>query len=97
MSRDPDGRVESPWSHSKARDRALLLPLLGLVALLPPIAGIFQLDFTIAGIPFLVLYLFTVWALLIAGAALLSRRLHDDAQPGVEPDSAGDQSGQGDA
>jgi hypothetical protein len=43
--------------------------------LTPPLAGIFQLDIRILGIPFTGFYLFAVWAGLIAGAAALSIRM----------------------
>ena len=67
-------RADQPLSQRKARDRALILPLVGFILLTPPVAGIFQLDAKIAGLPFTVLYLFAVWAMLIAGAAALSPR-----------------------
>ena len=62
------------------RAEAVAIPLgavlVGLALLTPPLAGIFQLEARIGGVPFTALYLFFVWAALIAGAALLSRRLH---------------------
>ncbi len=70
---------KQPHSTRKITDRALILPLLGCFLLLPPLAGIFQLDFRIYGIPVTALYLFGVWAVLIAGAAWLSRPLQDSA------------------
>lgn len=62
-------------SKSKVRDRALMLPLLGLVFLVPPVADIFRMEVRLAGIPLTVVYLFTIWALLIIGAKVLSRDL----------------------
>jgi hypothetical protein len=79
-----------PLSDRKTSDRALILPLVGLLLLLPPVAGIFQLDVRILGIPFTAFYLFVVWAALIAGAALLSWRLQqrgDWNEPQQEADS----------
>lgn len=73
-------------SNHKTRDRAALLPIIGLLLLIPPIADVFQLDARIGGIPVTALYLFAVWGLLIAGAALLSRKLRS-ADSGDEPDS----------
>jgi len=75
--------ADQPLRHRKARDRALILPLVGLILLTPPVAGIFQLDAKIAGVPFTAVYLFAVWALLIAGAAALSRQLHNGVEPAV--------------
>ena len=82
-------RADQPLLHRKTRDRALILPLAGLILLTPPVAGIFQLDAKIAGLPFTGVYLFVVWALLIAGAAALSRRLRDDGEPGAPPEAQG--------
>lgn len=70
-------RADQPLRHRKARDRALILPLVGALLLTPPLAGIFQIDARIGGVPFLLVYLFAVWAALIAGAAALSRRLRE--------------------
>jgi hypothetical protein len=72
---------DQPLRHRKARDQALILPLVGLILLTPPVAGVFQLEAKIAGVPFAVIYLFVVWALLIAGAAVLSRRLRNGDEP----------------
>lgn len=76
-------RAEPPLRHRKARDRALVLPLAGALLLTPPVAGIFQVEATVGGVPFLLVYLFAVWAGLIAGAAALARRL-SEAEPGGE-------------
>jgi hypothetical protein len=80
-------RADQPLRHRKARDRALILPLAGLVLLIPPVAGVFHIDAKIAGVPFTLVYLFAVWALLIAGAAALSRRLRDGGEPGTPPEA----------
>ena len=74
-SRDPS----RPLSDRKANDRALVLLLVGCLLLTPPLAGIFQLDIRFLGIPFTGFYLFTVWAGLIAGAAVLSRRMQKNS------------------
>ncbi len=85
MTASAKGRADQPLRHRKARERALILPLAGLILLIPPVAGVFHLDTKIAGVPFTVVYLFAVWALLIAGAAALSRRLRDGDEPGAPP------------
>lgn len=74
--RDPN----RPPSDRKTRDRALVLVLVGCALLTPPLAGIFQIDARILGIPFTGLYLFVVWAALIVGAAALSGRLSSSAE-----------------
>lgn len=68
-------RAEQSQSDRKARDRAMILPLVGLILLAPPVGEIFLLDAKIAGVPFTLVYVFAVWALVIAGAAMLARRL----------------------
>ena len=70
-------RSDQPLRHRKARDRAIILPLVGALLLLPPVAGIFRIDATLGGIPLIVVCIFAVWAGLIAGAALLAPRLRD--------------------
>lgn len=84
MSRNDSSASEQAFFSRKARDRSVILLLVGLALLVPPFAGIFQLDVRIAGIPFTALYLFLVWGMLIAGAAVLSRRLRDDLPNGGE-------------
>jgi hypothetical protein len=68
-----------PLSDRKTSDRALVLLLVGCLLLTPPLAGIFQLDIRVLGIPFTGFYLFAVWGALIAGAAVLSRRMQKNA------------------
>ena len=85
MTASAKGRADQPLRHRKARDRALILPLAGLILLIPPVAGVFHIEAKIAGVPFTLVYLFAVWALLIAGAAALSRRLRDGGELGDEP------------
>lgn len=71
----PPGGAQRPHEPGKIRDRALVLPLAGFALVMPPMAGIFQLDLKIAGVPFTLIYLFAVWAGLIAGSWRLSRHL----------------------
>ena len=67
--------ADKPPADRRTRDRAIILPVVGAILLVPPVAGIFRLEATILGIPATLAYVFGVWALLIAAAALLSRRL----------------------
>jgi len=69
------GRAGRPPDGAKARDRSMVLLLAGLTLLMPPVGGIFQLDAKIAGVPFTVVYLFVVWAMLILCGWRLARRL----------------------
>jgi len=72
-------RADQPLRARKTRDRALILPLVGLILLVPPVAAVFQIGAKIGGIPVMLVYIFAVWAALIAGAAVLSRQLRLDA------------------
>lgn len=85
-------RRESRVTGRKIRDRSIALVLVGTILLLPPVAGISHVDSKIGGIPVSLLYVFTVWAFLIAGAAALSRALLDSqsaAPPGDNDDLPG--------
>lgn len=62
----------------RARDAALVLPLAGLVLVAPPVINLFVADVTVFGAPLIVVYLFSVWGLLILGAQRLSRRLREE-------------------
>jgi len=73
-------------SGDKIQSVALLLPLLGLFLLMPPAVLVFSMPSTIGGLPIIVLYIFTVWGLLIMGAAWLARRLR--TPPDIQPPSS---------
>ena len=62
-------------SNRKVRDRSIALLLFGFAMFLPPIASVSAIEAKIGGIPFTLVFLFVVWALLIAGAFLLARPL----------------------
>ncbi|KRA42616.1 hypothetical protein ASD80_09260 [Devosia sp. Root635] len=53
----------------------LLLTVLGAALMLPPLVFVFDQPIAHFGIPQIVFYLFAVWALLIAGTALLTHAL----------------------
>ena len=85
-------RREPRISGRKIRDRSIALLLVGIMLLLPPIAGMSHVDSKIGGVPVSLLYVFVVWAFLIAGAAALSRPLLDSqstAPSGENDDLAG--------
>jgi len=64
-------------SQRKARDRSVVLLILGILFLMPPFGAIFLLDGTVAGLPVPLFYVFVVWLVLIAGTAWLSRVLSE--------------------
>lgn len=61
--------------HARLRDAAVALPLVGLFLLMPPMISAFVSHAQVGGVPLIVVYLFGVWLLLIACAAVLARRL----------------------
>lgn len=77
MSSVDSAQSDQSVRDHKVRDRAMVLPLLGILLLVSPLAGISQLDAKPFGVPFTLIYLFTVWAVLIAGACALAMRLRD--------------------
>ena len=80
MSGSVRPRVDPPLRREKSRDRAVVLPLVGLALLLPPVARIFEIDARIGDLPFTALYLFGVWAVLIVGALVLAPSLRRDLE-----------------
>lgn len=76
-------------TRQKARDAALLLPLFGLLLLMPPFVGLLKGVAGFAGIPAIALYVFVIWAALISAGFLLSRRLAEQQDlPSKPPDRA---------
>ncbi len=59
----------------KLRHLAACLPVAGLFLLMPPALFVFGTETSIAGVPLIVLYIFGIWAGLIACAAALARHL----------------------
>jgi uncharacterized RDD family membrane protein YckC len=75
METDP---VEGGGGHDRGqgvRDLAGVLPYAAILLLMPPIILIFTAPVQIAGIPLIVVYLFGVWALIVAGAFVVAERL----------------------
>jgi len=80
-------------------ERLVALFALGIVLLVPPVLVVFNRTERVLGVPLLYLYLFSAWAVLIALAALIARRIvaagdamappgasaEDGANDGVEP------------
>ena len=58
-----------------ARDAAMVLPFIGAILLFPPIVLIFAAPAVVAGVPLVLVYIFGVWAAIIAAAFVLARRL----------------------
>ncbi len=72
----------------KLRHLAVFLPFIGLFLLMPPALLVFGIEATLAGIPLIVLYIFGIWAALIAAAAVMARYL-DARDLGKDPAPSG--------
>ena len=77
---------EANANPRKIIERAMILPLVALILLIPPLASIFEIDARPFGIPFTLLYLFVIWGILIFSTYKLSRRLQqlDDKSAELE-------------
>lgn len=74
----------------RTRDLAVLLPVVAAILFLPPVILLFAAPVTVAGIPLIVVHVFSAWAVLVLGAFLVARRLarEGEAEP---PEEAGRQ------
>ncbi len=73
-------REKTQRLQRKVRDRSVVLLIVGALLLLPPVGSISLVDGSLAGLPIPVVYVFAVWALLIAAAAGMARPLDSDAE-----------------
>ena len=73
-------RADEQLLQRKIRDRSLVFLMIGCILLMPPAAGVMELPFVVGGVPIILIYVFVVWALLIALAFMLSRSLHEIEQ-----------------
>ena len=71
------GNSDLQLSRRKTRDKSFALLVVGFVLLMPPIVRTSLFEGHIFGIPYTVFYMFSVWALLILGAVIISPRLRD--------------------
>ena len=76
--------------HRKLEHAAFMLPVFGAALLLPPLLDAFAAGNSLFGIPVEVLHLFTVWILLILGAALVSWRMPRPERRSAQTDGPGD-------
>jgi hypothetical protein len=79
--------MERPPSH-RERSAAAVLPLLGLFLLLPPFITLFGGVQRPFGVPLIVIYVFGVWAVLVAAAAWLAQRLDRAPAPGCAAEAS---------
>ncbi|MEO0999520.1 MAG: hypothetical protein AAFW69_02770 [Pseudomonadota bacterium] len=86
MGAEPDRGLSAP-RRRRLRELAGLLPVAGLLALLPPLVGLFAEPVRARGVPLILLYVFGVWIALIVGTRMLARRLaaEEEEDGGVGP------------
>ena len=72
--------------YAQIRDRLIALFLFGVLAMSPPLLGIFRADAIVFGIPLLFLYLFAAWLVLVGLLALIVERA-SRAAPELPPES----------
>lgn len=72
-------------SRRKIIGASLFFALFGLMAVLPPLIMLFRFDGRVFGIPVETVYLFALWAFLIAGAAWFGAVLPRD-EPAPQAD-----------
>lgn len=71
----------------KLESAALFLAIFGVLLIMPPFTTLFDAHARVLNVPVKMLYLFSLWVLLIAGTAWLARRLPaEDTRP---PDGEG--------
>lgn len=70
------------------RDLAVMLPIAAALLLMPPLIRIFATPGTLGGIPWIVVYIFSVWAAAILIAIVVARHAHQ--APGGDPEARSD-------
>jgi len=72
------------------RDAALVLPFVATILLMPPVILIFAVPAQLGGIPLIAIYIFLAWAVVVASAFLIARRIAAPA-PADSSDEADDE------
>lgn len=76
----PDQKI-TQLSGRRARDRSMAILLVGIAMVMPPFAQVVLVDASLFGLPIPLLYIFTVWAALIFGAAVMAGPLSAAGTP----------------
>lgn len=63
--------------HNKLEELSFILPFLGIFLFSPALFAVFDIPVTIFGVPFLHVYLFSTWFVLLIVSFILTRRLAD--------------------
>jgi len=72
--------------HRRWRDAAFAIPVFAALLLFPPFLNLFTIGELLFGIPLEVVYLFTIWTVLVVAGAFLSRYLPHEVDPAEETD-----------
>jgi small-conductance mechanosensitive channel len=85
----PESARPTRLDTRRREQAAFMLPVLGAALLLPPLIGLFDARQRLLGMPLETIYVFFVWLLLIAGAAVVSWRMPraDNQTPDASPDA----------
>ncbi len=59
-------------NYRKIENAALALAIFGAILIVPPLLNLFNIEILLFGTPLIIIYLFTLWILLIVGTFLLS-------------------------
>jgi hypothetical protein len=70
----------------KLKSAALFITIFGVMLLTPPLTLLFQVETRLFGAPVELIYMFSVWAGLVAAAFWLGRRMPHDAGSDEAPD-----------
>ncbi len=65
-------------NRRKIENGALALPIFGAILIVPPLLNVFNVEVLIFGAPLIIIYLFSLWILLIIATFFLSRHLPDN-------------------
>lgn len=71
----------------KLQSAALFVTIFGAMLITPPLVLLFNIHVRVLGVPVEIIYLFTVWLLLIGATAWFSRRLPHPAGTDAKPDA----------
>ena len=69
------------------QDAAFVIPVFAVLVMLPPFLNLFAVRRMVFGLPLEVVYLFTIWAVLVGCGVMLSRRLPHQIEPSADADS----------
>ncbi len=78
-------------NRRKIENGALALSIFGAILIVPPLLNVFNVEVLIFGAPLIIIYLFSLWILLIIATFFLSRHLSDS--PTLEQNNDGFEAG----